>query len=182
MNTDSQWSNKKLVLHVRLRCGSLSITTPVSLLANEFNVRRVLHGQVSLAAVNQTYVIHEAMKGCKKSKDSLTACFDNVNINISKLTHLSRMEFPNLNNWTSPFLFFGLLGGILSLFSNFKRTYCNQTVQTLIRRHILWCLIWFCNVCPVSLRKDTRLTCIWSNVRYFPESNLGLIISPFPNF
>ena len=42
-----------LVLHVRLRCGSLSITTPVSLLANEFDVQRVLHGQVSLVAVNQ---------------------------------------------------------------------------------------------------------------------------------
>ena len=40
---------KRLVLHdiVLLRCGSLSITTPVSLLANEFNVRSLLHGQVS---------------------------------------------------------------------------------------------------------------------------------------
>ena len=37
----------------------------VSLLANEFDVRSVLHGQVSLAAVNQIYVIHEAMKDCK---------------------------------------------------------------------------------------------------------------------
>ena len=31
-------ANKRLVLHMRLRCGSLSITTPVSLLANEFDV------------------------------------------------------------------------------------------------------------------------------------------------
>ena len=54
-----------LILHVRLRCGSLSITTPVSLLANEFDVRSVLHGQVSLATVNQICVIHEAMNGCK---------------------------------------------------------------------------------------------------------------------
>ena len=30
-------ANKRLVLHVRLRYGSLSITTPVSLLANEFD-------------------------------------------------------------------------------------------------------------------------------------------------
>ena len=52
-------------MHVRLVCGSLSITPPVSLLANEFDVRSVLHGQVSLAAVNQIYVIHEAMKGYK---------------------------------------------------------------------------------------------------------------------
>ena len=39
--------------------GLLSITTPVSLLANEFDVRSILHRQVSLAAVNQICVIHE---------------------------------------------------------------------------------------------------------------------------
>ena len=68
MNTDSKWSNKKLVLHVQLRCGSLSITTPVSLLANEFDVRSVLQGQVSLAVVNQICVFQEAMNGCKNLK------------------------------------------------------------------------------------------------------------------
>ena len=57
-----------LVLHVRLRCGLLSITTPVQLLANEFDVQSVLHGQVSLAAVNQIWAIHEAMNGCKNLK------------------------------------------------------------------------------------------------------------------
>ena len=31
-------ANKKLVLHVRLRCGSLSTTTPVPHMANEFDV------------------------------------------------------------------------------------------------------------------------------------------------
>ena len=61
-------ANKKLVLHLRLRRGSLSITAPVPLLANEFDVRSVLHGQVSLAAVNQICVIHEAMNGCKNLK------------------------------------------------------------------------------------------------------------------
>ena len=61
-------ANKRLVLHVRIRCGSLSITTPVSLLVNEFNVRSVLHGQVSLAAVNQIFVSHEAIDGCKNLK------------------------------------------------------------------------------------------------------------------
>ena len=56
MNMDSQWSKQEAtvnVLHVRLRCGSLSITTQVPLLANKFDVRSVLHGQVGLAAVNQ---------------------------------------------------------------------------------------------------------------------------------
>ena len=55
-------------MHVRLGCGSLSITTPVSLLANAFDVLSVLHGQVSLAAVNQICVIHEAMNGSKNQK------------------------------------------------------------------------------------------------------------------
>ena len=40
----------------------------MSLLVNEFDVRSVLHGQVSMAAVNQICVIHEAMKGCKNLK------------------------------------------------------------------------------------------------------------------
>ena len=44
------------------------ITTPVSLLTNEFDVQSILHGQVSLAAVSQIYVIHEAMNGCKNLK------------------------------------------------------------------------------------------------------------------
>ena len=57
-----------LVLHARLRCGSLSITTPVSLLANEFDVPSVLHGQASFAAVNQMCIFHEAMNGCKNLK------------------------------------------------------------------------------------------------------------------
>ena len=61
-------ANKRLALHVRLSCGSLLITIPVSLLANEFDVGSVLHGHVSLAAVNQSCVIHEAMNGCKNLK------------------------------------------------------------------------------------------------------------------
>ena len=35
---------------------------------NEFDVRSLLHGQVSLAAVNQIWIIHEAMNGCKNLK------------------------------------------------------------------------------------------------------------------
>ena len=65
-NSHLEHEQKRLVLHVRLRCGSLSFTTQVSLLENEFDVRCVLHGQVRLAAVNQICVVHEAMNGCKK--------------------------------------------------------------------------------------------------------------------
>ena len=69
LNKDSQWSKQEACcFHMRLRCGSLSITTPVSLLAYEFDVRSVLHGRVSLAAVNQICVIHEAMNGSKNLK------------------------------------------------------------------------------------------------------------------
>ena len=73
-NTDSQWS-KQEACFARATQMWLSITTPVSHLANEFDVRIELHGQVSLAAVNQIFVIHEAMNGLKKSKDSLKDCF-----------------------------------------------------------------------------------------------------------
>ena len=34
----------------------------------KFDVRSVVHGQVSLAAVNYICVIHEAMNGCKNIK------------------------------------------------------------------------------------------------------------------
>ena len=55
MNTD----NKRLAVHLRLGCGSRSITPPVPLLAKTRDAQCVLHGQVSLAAV-----IHEAMNYC----------------------------------------------------------------------------------------------------------------------
>ena len=48
----------------------------MSLLANEFDVRRELHGGVSLAAVNQMYVIHEAMNGCKNLNIHERLAFD----------------------------------------------------------------------------------------------------------
>ena len=83
MNTSRLLQNKReaLVLHVRLRYGSLSITIPVSLLANEQDVWSLSHGYISLTAVNQICVFHEAMTGYKKKtpKDSLTASFQNVN-------------------------------------------------------------------------------------------------------
>ena len=56
MNKVSQWSKQK---------ACFARATQVSFLANEFDVRSILYGQVSLAAVNQMHVIHEAMNGCK---------------------------------------------------------------------------------------------------------------------
>ena len=68
VNTDRQWSKQQACFACATRCGTLSITTPASLLANELIVRSVLHRQVSLAAANHIYVIYEAMKGCKNLK------------------------------------------------------------------------------------------------------------------
>ena len=67
-NRTANGAKKKLVMHVQLGCGSLSITTPVSLLANGFDVGSALHGQVTLAFVSRINVIHEAMNGCKNLK------------------------------------------------------------------------------------------------------------------
>ena len=65
---------------MRLRCGSLSITIPVSLLVEWFDVQSLLHGQVSLAAVNQILSNSWGYERLQKSKDLLKDCFENVNI------------------------------------------------------------------------------------------------------
>ena len=57
MNTDCQWSKQE-------EC--FASANQVWLTVNEFDVQSVLHRQVSLAAVNHIYVIHEEMSGCKK--------------------------------------------------------------------------------------------------------------------
>ena len=43
----------------------------MSSLVNQFDVRSVLHGQVSLAAVTRFYVFYEVMGGCKTLKNHL---------------------------------------------------------------------------------------------------------------
>ena len=60
MNMDSQWDKQEACF-----ARTTQVWLAVSLLVNEFDVRSALHGQVSIAAVNQTYDIHEAMNGCK---------------------------------------------------------------------------------------------------------------------
>ena len=58
----------------------MSIITPVSLLANKFNVRSKLHGQISLAAINQILFRSRGYERLQKSKDSVKACFENIDI------------------------------------------------------------------------------------------------------
>ena len=80
MNTDSQWG-KQEACFVRAYQVWLAVNHNTSVTSgNESDVQSELHGQVSFVAVNQIYVIHEAMNGCKKSNDPLKACYENVNI------------------------------------------------------------------------------------------------------
>ena len=67
------------------------------------------------------------------------------------------MEFPSLFNWSGPFPIKGLLGGIFHFYSNFDRTFCEQTVETLIRRRGLRRLIWVYNVCLCPTKRTLCL-------------------------
>ena len=62
--------------------------TPVSLLANELDVRSVIHGQVSLVVVNHFYVIHEAMNGWKILKVHYRIASILIEINNGQPIHL----------------------------------------------------------------------------------------------
>ena len=63
MNTDSHWS-KQEACFARATQVWLAVNNNTSVtLANELDVRSVLHGQGRLAAANQICVIHEAMNG-----------------------------------------------------------------------------------------------------------------------
>ena len=53
LNTDSQWSKQEVCFACVTQVWLTVNHTPVSLLAKEFDVQSVLHGQVRLAAVNQ---------------------------------------------------------------------------------------------------------------------------------
>ena len=65
---------------------------------------------------------------------------------LTILTHLSRMYFPIPIDRTSLFQILGVFGGIFYFYSIFDRFF-NQTAETLIRHHILPCLIWVSTLC-----------------------------------
>ena len=74
-------AKKKLVLHVRLRLGSLSITTLVSLLANELMFEACCTGKWAWQ-LSIKFVSFMRLWMVEKSKDSLKTCFENVNITL----------------------------------------------------------------------------------------------------
>ena len=49
--------------------------------------------------------------------------------------------------------YFWMLGGIFHFYSSFHRKLCKQTVETLIRRRILWHLFWVCTICLCPKKK-----------------------------
>ena len=62
------------------------------------------------------------------------------------IAHLSRMNFPISISRTSLFQILEVLGGILHFYSNFKRNFCKETVENLIRCWVLQGLIRFFTV------------------------------------
>ena len=62
MNTDSQWSKQDACFARATQVWlAVNYNTGVTSGEKKFDVRSVLHEQVSLAAANQIYVVHEAM-------------------------------------------------------------------------------------------------------------------------
>ena len=73
-----------------------------------------------------------------------------ISTTITSITVL--MEFPSIINWTSPFPFSGMLGGIFHFSSNFDRNLCKQTVETQNAASDLGL-----HYLPTSHKKDARL-------------------------
>ena len=67
------------------------------------------------------------------------------------------MYFPISISRTSPFLILGVLGGTFHCYSNSNRIFCEQTVETLIRRRVLRRLIWVCVVCQCPTKRTLDL-------------------------
>ena len=64
---DSQWNKQEACFACATQVW-LAVNHATSVTSgNEFDVKAHCKGQVNLAAVNQIYEIHEAMKGCKKN-------------------------------------------------------------------------------------------------------------------
>ena len=55
------------------------------------------------------------------------------------------MHYPTMIKWMCTFSILWLLCGIF--YSNFKISFCKQTVENLIKHQVLQHLIWFCTVC-----------------------------------
>ena len=85
------------------------------------------------------------------------------------------MEFPSLFNWASQFPFEWLLSGSFHLYLNVDRTFCKQTVETLIRRRIVRRLVWISTVCISPTKRTLGLNLLMfecSSASIFCEGEL----------
>ena len=57
------------------------------------------------------------------------------------------VDSPTLVCWINPFVLLGVSGLFCHFCSIFDAKFCKQTMQTHIRSHIMWHLIWVCTVC-----------------------------------
>ena len=69
-------------------------------------------------------------------------------------------------------------------YSYFNRTYCKQTVESLIRRRVLWCLIWVWTVClcPTKSRLDLyglRHTSKYQRLRHSKACFTSIVRQPY---
>ena len=93
------------------------------------------------------------------------------------LTNLSQIYLPTSIRRTSPFHILEVLAGIFFIFhfySSFNRTFCKQIVKTLIRRRVLWRLVWICAVylCPTKRKLGLYK---WAKLKiYFKSCKLSL--------
>ena len=74
------------------------------------------------------------------------------------------MEFPTIIHLSGPYPLYGLMGGIFHFYSNFNRTFCKQTVETLIRHSVMRRLMWVCIVCLCPTKRTlARLIWVYDN-------------------
>ena len=57
--------------------------------------------------------------------------------------------------------------GIFHCYSNLDRTIYKQTVETLIRRRVLRCLIWICTVCLFTTKRTLGIIWVTRKTPYF---------------
>ena len=82
---------------------------------------------------------------------------------IRYIHHLPLLNPLKLNVFSHPYQLdqsisiLRVLGGTSHFYSNFKRTFCLQIVENLIRRRILRRLIWFCTVCRCATKRTLGL-------------------------
>ena len=74
-----------------------------------------------------------------------------------QLRHLSQMEFPNTCIINQSIFVSRVVKLYFHIYQNADRTFCKQTVETLIRHRILRCLIWVCTVCLCPTKKTLGL-------------------------